>query len=365
MLCLGLALAACASQPTPPPDEPVLRETTLKRYEGSAISLEELESMRPSAIATARTLAHLERELREPWAETRKPDEILRAVSEREPSDIRLAMTLWESAEPKGRGRGRQLFHEFGFYSSQLKPMDFSPRAKPHTLELLTKRMLESHDDSTPRGKLLAAWRHFAPLVRDRGEHYLASNWRFELDYIRPVVVEQSESLLGPFERCRVVDDGGASFPGDTDSVGGYSASLLLLDLVTPGGQSPIGNAIESLAQLAEGRPVHLGFEIAQGRRDKVDDVDEEFIRAALNGLRTGACDLQALPAGALRVRVTFSYLIELAEARATLSFHKLGNEWELELFEYEPAAASLVGGNARLDLMPGIRELAHRNQGG
>ena len=208
----GLLLGACAGPALPPPDDdPVLHETTIERYEGTAISLEELESIRYSAIATANTVARIERELHEPWAETRSPDEILRVVNDRSPSDMRLAMTLWETAEPKGAGHDRELFHEFGFYSNQLMPMDFSPRAKPETLALLTRRMLEKHDDTTPRGKLLAAWRHFAPLVVDRGDDYLASNWVIELDYIQPVTIEQTESLLGPHMRCDIVSDGGVT----------------------------------------------------------------------------------------------------------------------------------------------------------
>lgn len=344
---------------------PVLHETTLTRFDGSAISKEELESIRYSAIATALTVARTERELREPWAETRTPEEILRAVQDLEPSDMRLAETLWETAEPKGDGQDRARFNEFGFYSNQMLPMDFSPRARPETLELLVKKMLSEHDDSTPKGKLLAAWRHFAPATKTQAKQYLASNWRIELDYITPVTLQVNESLLGPHLRSSVVSEQGISFPGPVDTYEGYGASALLLDLLTPGSNCPVGDAVEALAELAEGRPARLPFTITAGRSELEGEMDERFLQAALGGLRNGASNLESLPAAASRIVVTFSYLVDLGEARATLSLRRLGNKWELELLEYEPAAASLMGGSARLDLMPGIRELARRNQAG
>ncbi|MEZ5990971.1 MAG: hypothetical protein R3E76_01275 [Planctomycetota bacterium] len=365
LFCIGLTFTACASTNTEPPEpEPLLTDTTLTRYDGSAISMEELESIRYSSIATALTIARLERELREPWAETRTPEEILRAVTNAEQSDARLATTLWETAEPKPSGSDRAPFQEFGFYSNQMMPLDFSPRAKPETLELFIDKLLSEHTDASSQGKLLAAWRHFSPAIDTRGDAYLASVWRIELDYIKPITVQLVESLMGPHLRSTVVSADGVSFPGPVDSFENYSASSLLLDLVTPGGSSPVKDAIEAMSSLSDGRPTQLPFRVSDGRREPVDELDSRFLQAALRGLQGGAADVEALPAAATRLTVTFSYLIDLGEARSTLSFRRVDGKWELELFDYEPAAASLVGGNARLDLMPGVRELVSRNRG-
>lgn len=365
LFCIGLTFTACASTTTEQVEpEPLLTETTLTRFDGTAISMEELESIRYSSIATALTIARLEHELREPWAETRTPEEILRAVKNAEQSDARLATTLWETAEPKPSGSNRAPFQEFGFYSNQMMPLDFSPRAKPETLELFIKKLLSEHNDASPQGKLLAAWRHFAPAIDTRGEAYLASNWRIELDYIRPITVQMVESLMGPHLRSTVVSADGVSFPGPVDTFEGYSASGLLLDLLTPGGSSPVDEAIEAMTALSDGRAANLPFVVSAGRHESVDELDMRFLQAALRGLQDGAAGIEALPAATTQLTVTFSYLIDLGEARSTLSFRRVRGKWELELFDYEPAAASLVGGNARLDLMPSVRELVSRNQG-
>lgn len=354
LLCLA-TLSACASR-APEPDYrgPLLSETTLQRFDGTAISLEELQAMRASAVAAAETVALLERSLLEPGAEQRSGDQLVRELTALYPSQCRLARTLWESAEPKGPGGSRHAFREFGWYSNQIDPIAFGPRVRPESLEDFAELLLRRHHD-----RLLAAWRRFAPLTATRQDGYLAASWRFELDYVQPVEVTLCESLLGPHLRGGIGDGGGdASFHSPVETYDGYSAPVLLLDLLIPGPDSPLTPAIGALARLAEGERVKLPFSVVEGRTEPADELDRRFLRAAMNGLRQGHADLESLPAGVRRVGVTFSYLVERGEARASLHFRRVGSGWLLELFDYEPAAASLLGGDARLDLLPGIRSL-------
>ncbi|MCB9893892.1 MAG: hypothetical protein H6839_05565 [Planctomycetes bacterium] len=364
LLCLGAAVAGCStSAVTPPPDEPVLRETTLTRHDGTAISLEELESMRYSAIATAETISRIEHGLREPWAEQRTPEMILDELNRAYPSDMRLARTLWETAEPRGFAQDRGAFNEFGFYSNQMMPNGFAPRARPATLEKFVSLVLDKHTDADPTGQLLAAWRRFSPGVAERQPQYLASSWTIELDYAQPVTVTLCESLLGPHQRCGVENNAGVSFPGPQDQLDGYTAPALLLDLVLPGPDSPVVPSIDALSRLSDGESVRLPFTVAEGKLEKADDSDLRFMQAALHGLRDGNCGLSSLPAAARRVSVTYSYLVNLGEARASLSFERTGTSWVLDQFEYEPAAATLLDGRARLDLLPTIRDLVDRGR--
>lgn len=358
--CVGTMLVlGCANSPEPVEIGPLLNETTLTRYDGSAISVEELESIRFSAVSTAETIARIEHELHEPWAETRSALEILSEVSSAHPSETRLASRIWESTEPRGQGQDRALFREYGFYRNELMPASFGPGIRPESLEQLVELMLEQHSDATPRHKLLAAWRRLSPRVADRKERYLASHWRFELDYVTPVELAVSESLLGPHYRSEVIESSGASFPGPTDSFEGYSASALLLDLLAPGGDSPVRETIEALNLLAGGAPARLPVEVAEGASRNDNDVDPKFLRAVLRGLMDGTCELDALPGATRRLQVTFSYLLEDAEARSTLAFEREGRAWQLTMFDYEPAGANLLSNGARLDLMPIIRAIA------
>lgn len=358
LICLATLTACATSSQQPEPEGPLLRETTLTRFDGTAISLEELQSIRASAVAAADTVARLERSLLEPGAEQRTGAELMRELMARHPAESRLARTLWESAEPKGPGNSRQDFREFGWYSNQLDPLAFGPRVRPESLEDFAELLLRSHDDP-----LLAAWRRFAPATTTRTEGNLATSWRLELDYVQPIEVTLSESLLGPHLRCGVVNAGGASFYGPPESYDGYSAPALLLDLLIPGPSSPVAPAIEALAQLADGETSALPFRLADGRMEPADELDQRFLRAALNGLRQGHAELEYLPAGVLRVAVVFSYLVEQGEARASLSFKRAGASWELELFDYQPAAANLLGGDARLDLLPAFRGLVNNGR--
>jgi hypothetical protein len=365
-ILFGLAAAGCASTTgEDDPRTPLLHDTTIMRHDGTAITLEELGSIRFSAIATADTVARIERELREPWAEDRTPGVLIENLTLRHPAETRLARTLWESAEPVGYGHDRARFREYGFYSNQMTPTLYAPRVRPATLEAFVEELLKTHDDSTPTLMLLAAWRRFAPMMSVRPQNYLASSWLIELDYFRPVTVSLADSLLGPHLRCGVIDAENLTFPGPTDSVDGYTTSVMLLDLLMPGPQSPVSAAMLALSRVAQGESIPLPFTVAGGETRTADDLDMQFLQAALRGLAGGACDPAALPASTTRFSVTYSYLVDLGEARSTLTFRRIAGGWELELFEYEPAAASLIGGSAKLDLLPVVRDLAQRNQRG
>ena len=96
--------------------------------------------------------------------------------------------------------------------------------------------------------------------------------------------------------------------------------------------------------------------------RDSLDEVDSQFLEAALSGLKDGCCDLGEIPMACRRVQVTFDYLVRNAEARATLAFRLRAQGWVLELFEYEPAGAALLGAQgARLDLISLVRAMPVR----
>lgn len=359
LFCLALPAGCANSTLDPQPEVSVQRATTLTRFDGEAISLEELESIRASAIAAAETVARIEHGLREPGAEQRTPQQFMEELSALYPADTRLARTLWESAEPKGPGHDRREFREFGYYSNQLAPSVFGPRVRPQSLEDFVELLNRQHDDRTEEARLLAAWRRFSPIVATRRPAYLSASWQLELDYVRAVEVKLAESLLGPHLRCTVGDTGGVSFQGPVDSHEGYTAPMLLLDLLLPGPSSPVGPAIEALSLMSDGSSEPLPFSLSDGRRDATDELDVEFLRAALHGLKEGFAELDALPAGVMRITVTFSYLVDLGEARSSLSFRRTAGGWVLEMFDYEPAAASLLGSDARLDLLPGIRDLA------
>ena len=366
-ILLGLLAGGCAATSGPEPDsrEVVLHDTTITRHDGSVISLEELQALRFSAAAAVDTVARIERELREPWAEDRTPGVLIENLTLRHPAESRLARTLWESAEPVGRGLDRSRFREYGFFSNQMSPTLFAPRIRPSSLEAFVEELLKTHDDSTTTLMLLAAWRRFAPMMRERGKGYLASAWQLEMDYVQPVAISLADSLLGPHLRCAVSRAENVSFPGPTETFDGYSTSALLIDLLRPGPESPAEDAVKTLARVAAGESLPLSFTISAGQASASDELDSAFLKAALRGLADGLGTPEALPAATSRFTVTFSYLVELAEARSTLGFVRTSAGWELELFEYHPAAASMIGGTATLDLLPAVRDLVRRNQRG
>ena len=358
--CLAfLLIAACAATPgSDRPDVGIQHDTTLERYDGTPITLEELESVRPSALLTATAIQRIERELREPWAETRDAAVLLRQVTVADPPSGRAAANLWEAAEPLPPGRSRAEFNELGLYCNQFAPLSFGPRMRYATLEDYVHAVLQQHEDATPQGALLAGWRRFAPGVRTRADGYLAACWHVELDYVRPITVGICDSLLGPFVRSSVLDHAGISFSGPTDTHDGYTTSALLIDLLRAGPDSPVTSFVESLTAAVDSKG-SLSVALADGELSH----DRDFMRAVARGLQQGFADLDALPVATSRLTVTFSYLVDLAEARATLSFARSRGRWTLEVFEYQPAAASLVKGNARLDLMPALRGLAQSSR--
>ena len=366
LILLGVMLSACSNTgATQPDDTPVLQETTLTRYDGTAISVEELASLHPSAIANAETIARIDRMLNEPWAEHRDAVVFIENLRAKYPSDTRLSQTLWETTEPAERGNGRDVFHEYGFYANQFLANGFGPRVRPGSLEDYVSAVLETHTDQDSRGMLLAAWRRFAPLVVQREPGYLAAQWQLELDYVQPVRIGLCDSLLGPFDRAFVLGDSQPSFFGPTESYEGYTTSVMLLDLLTPGPVSPVRGAIKELQQLVDGARSSLTFVVGDGPDGQIDDVDVEFLSAALAGLQQGIAGVESLPQGVKTLGVVFSYLVDGAEARSSLTFTRIAGDWQLSLFEYEPAAASLFGNNARLDLMPTIRALLSPNRRG
>lgn len=360
VILAALMLGACSSTPPQPDERPLLRETTLTRYDGSAISVEELASLRASAVSTAETLSRIDRLLLEPWAEQRSARVFLEQLRREFPADTRLAQTLWETAEPQPHGNGRDRFREFGLYANQYLTNGFGPRVRPASLEEYVEAVMRLHSDHDSRSQLLAAWRRFAPVVRERRGGYIASRWEFELDFPGQVSVAVSDSLIGPFDRCAVQCDD-VSFIAPPVDFEGYTASGLLIDLLAPGPTCPLAKTVDELHALAVGDTSVLSFSVADGKIEDSGSVDIAFLIAALRGLRAGAAALGPLPQSTRSFTVVLSYLIDEAEARACISFARRTGKWQLQQLEYEPAAARLLGGDARLDLLPSIRALTGR----
>ncbi len=312
--------------------------------------------MRSSAMATARTIERIEKELREPWAEQREPHVFLEQLTRKFPADTSIAMNLWETSEPLGRGQGRAGFSELGFYGNQYMPASFGTGIRPPTLEAMVGSMMRSHSDMTSEHSLLAAWRRFSPGLHDRREKYLSSHWEFTLDYVAPVHVAINDSLLGPHVRSEVIDTGGASFQGRPETVEGYTTSGVLVALLLPVQDSPVRPFVEALHASINGVPTSLPCKLSQGPSQSNGEPDGRFLRVALKGLMHGTTELEALPGATDAVTVTFSYLLDDAEARSTLSFARDDGGWTLTRFDYEPAAASMIDGSARLDLLPIVR---------
>lgn len=367
LMLLGVMLAACSSTTEQPDDLPVLQNTTLTRFDGSRVSLEELDSLRPSGVATADLLAQLDRMLLEPGAEQRDAKSLIEDLRRAYPSETRMAQTLWETAEPPGRGNGRSPFREYGVYANQISSNGFGPRTRPSSLEAYAQEVLRDHTDEDDHGKLLAIWRRFAPLIRSRGTAYLASSWEIELEYSLSLdcSVGLHDSLLGPFCRASASDNPGP-FMGMSERFEGYNMPMWMPDLIAPGPASPVGTAVLELTDLANSARSHLSFTVENGAVEKLADLEIDFLKAALTGLQDGLAEVEYLPQGVKYLSVVFSYLVGQAEARSDLVFERYGNgKWMLARFEYEPAAANMIGNGARLDLMPTIRALLLRNKQG
>lgn len=335
---------------TPPEPEP--RGTTVLRYHHERVSLEDLAQTRESALALARSIVLMERELREPWAEARDARVLTQHVRALDPPLTAMAATAWEGAEARAAGADRRIFAEFGIYGTRRLLGAVLRRAEVASMEDYAGLLLATNREDTADGRLLAGWRHLAPEVSRRGPGYLSSCWQVGLGLDSEVALR--DSLLGPFGRCAVVDAGSLSGAGPLSGVDAYQMPQEILELLLPAGSSPVASLIESLAQ---GRTLPRHIELAAGPAEPQDHENGGFLAAALRGLSEGMCDLDYLPAGLTTLSVTWSYLLEASEARATLALRRTGPGWMVQAFSYEPAGASLMGQRgAKLDLMPLLR---------
>ncbi len=360
--CLLLAAGCRSSGGTGDVPEPTL--TTIRSYDGSAITLESIQANRGAAILVADTLTRLEKELAEPWREDRTRAQLLLAVQQRWPADTHTANSAWGNAEPAPSGNSRQWFNECGGYSFSISPFDRGMGPSVPTMEAACRAMLESHTDVSDDGLLLAAWRRFSPPTAERRDGYLAARWMIELDAPGELRVDVSESLLGPHTRSTVLNQGGMSLRGPQASHEGYTCSETLLTLLAPGNTSPVMPLIDGMhASLRQDRPF-AGIALSEGPSRLLSTDDAEFLQAALGGLANGAAELAWMPRAAARVTVLFSYLIGATEVRARLCLARVDAAWVLQSLDYEPAAASHTGNSgARLDLMPMLR--AYRSPSG
>lgn len=341
-ICATLLVAGCATNPDPEPDQPQLRETTFERYDGTPISIEEIHANRSRAQTTARVIALAERSLREPQFETRDARQVLEDLRISLGAEAIVADDAWIAAEPRVPGARRNMFGEFGVYSSALLPFVPGPRISPRELVDYLEVVQRTHAEFTPESTLLAAWQRFAPLTEQRGANYLSSAWTFELDHPGAPVLLLRDSLLGPFSRCRL-QGSGTAFMGPEDTMDGYTAPRALLELLMPGPVCPISALIDDWI----------------ARCGTATDEDGRFLRAALKGLREGHSSLEYLPAATSAIQVTFSYLVDRAEARITARLERTTGGWALSVLEYEPAAASMTGNSgARLDLLSTLKSL-------
>lgn len=354
LACLGCALlaSACATGPVTPP-EPEPRGTSLSRYYAEPVTVEDIAAARESGLACARMILLLERELAEPWAETRDARLIAQHARAKDPTAASIGYAAWENAEAVAPGSDRKLFNEFGIFGSRRTPGTMLRRAWPESAERYAERLLASQRDDDATGRLLAGWRRLAPEVQARAARYLASSWRISIGMDSEVTL--NDSLLGPFGRCGVGSVGSLSGLGPLGGLDDFQMPMEMLDLLTPGAPGPMTDLVTNLAQ---GRGLPASFRLAPGSVEKLDAENSRFLAAALRALGEGVCDLQYLPAGVTQISVTFSYLLDVSEARATIGLRRDGmSGWLIEAFHYEPAGASLLGQRgARLDLMPLLR---------
>lgn len=348
-LSLSLLVACCASVSHPPPPD---AETTLRRFDGQALRRRDIVARRNDALCVARALEAIERGLREPWVENRTAAALIDDLAGMAPDDFRIAASIWRLAEPLPRGAGRTPFGEHGFYADVSPTQMISAGVTPATLERKAEALLREHSDAGEAALMLAAWRRFAPRVALRRENYLASCFTFELGSASTAL---RDSLLGPFDRSRVLSTGREFLGGSNVMVDGYALAQGLAMLVSPGESSPVAATIDALVKTG-----HLpGFVKLDGALVQVSlsEADRAFLVAALSGLANGCGDVEYLPLGCTRVEVELDYLMGNSEARATLGFGRVETGWRFEKFLYEPAAASVVGRpGATLDLLEMLR---------
>jgi len=351
-VCCGVLLAGCASGPATPP-EPQPRGTTLRRYHEDRVTIEELAAARESALACAHMIALMERELREPWVESRDARVLTQHTRARDSVAASIGFAAWENAEAGPAGSDRRLFNEFGVYGTRRLPGAMLRRAYPANAEDYAQTLLAGLGDDSANGRLLSGWRHLAPEVSRRAPRYIASSWRFTVGLDSQV--ELRDSLLGPYGRCAVVDAGSLSGLGPLDGLDDFQMPREILDILTPGAPGELASLV---AALARGGELPRMFKLAPGRVEKLDSENAQFLAAALRGLNEGICDLEYLPAGVTSLTATFSYLLDTSEARAAIGLRRDGvSGWMVESFHYEPAGASMLGQRgAKLDLMPLLR---------
>ncbi len=351
-LALCLALSSCSFTPDVPKPQP--DTTTLRRFDGEPLRRRDIQARRTGAIALARALMHIERELREPWIEARDAAVLIEHAAAGNPSEIQSARDLWRLSEPVPPGVSRGVFSEYGFYADPMPGRQFTPPISPADFEAAIAQMLGEHNDGSEKALLLAGWRHFSPEVVQRRDNYLAAAWRLELG---GASVGLCESLLGPHRRSQVYETGHARLAGSNGTLEGYAAPDGVLETVAPGPPSPVSAAIDALAKATgNARPLPLEVD-GPAVRIALSDEDRAFLVSALKGLSEGCCDLAWLPRSTERIEVTFDYLVGNAEARATLGFSRTERGWVLNKLIYEPAAAAVVGRQgAALDLIAMLR---------
>jgi hypothetical protein len=351
ILALALASAITGCRTGQSNVEPFdITETTLARFDGSPLALEDIRMTRSDAEYVADTVYHLEKELLEPWIEHRRGDAILNAVRRNFPTETHIAAHAWSRAEPPQRTGRRAIFTEYGLYATDA-PSGMIASISPSTLEAYVNLMLSQHNDDNPQGLMLATWRRFSPATVERRPDMLAAAWQFDLNHDGTPSVILAESMLGPHSRSRLGRPPTDPFPPMRDSVDGYQGNLIALDLLAPGAPSPM---LEAIDRLAAGGHVRL----LSGPAEMPDADDMHFLRVVLRGLQRGASDVAHVPAGTTRVTAVFSYLMDQAEARALLALDRDDDGgWTLIRFEYQPAAAALTGNEgATVDVMPLLR---------
>jgi len=333
--------------------------TTLARFfESEFVTLQDLAASRRQAMDCARAIALLERELREPWQETRDARLLYEHARRRDAAAVDSAAEAWLAAEPPPHDAERSLFGEYGLYRPRRNAGDYAPRVTPDSLLTHAANLVRTARDDEAAHRVLSAWRRMAPEVGARGECYLASAWQFEISGAQVLL---RDSLLGPFGRCavaRVVISAG----GPLASFDGFQMPLELLHALAPGPQPDLPALASALSG---GAALPQGLRLGSGPVEH-DAEGARFLDTALATLACGTAGIEYAPAGATALTVTFSYLSGVCEARTEIALRREGlGAWLVESIHHEPAAASWLGRQgARLDLMPLLRARTEREAG-
>ena len=335
-------LAGCKSEPI---IEQFDTPTSLPRGAGGPITIEDLLANRADSQAVMELLRELDRELVEPANEQRTAGEIL---SELQHFD--LGIRSFNGCELPAAGGRRRIFQEFGIFT----PQGQRPTIASISFDKYLERVLKSQQDSSTKGQVQAAWRWFAPAIRNQGKNYLASRWEFEMEFPEAIKVSLCNSVLGPYVRTSSQCSNSLFLGPETKDVAGYSAPLWLANLLPQVWISPIRDLLNAL----EGKPHSLGIDVPE--YSEPSGVESLFLSGLVRGLLHGSCDVEAVPAGVRRLDVEFSYLVNNQEARATLGLRwTINHRWILDRFEYQPASANLLDNEGvRLDVLPLIASL-------